>query len=138
MIGLKLVPFVFLAMLMAALGYALKRGQWAERAGVSTIVLGSVLSAIAAHSTAMWHSPETGIFVIDVFVLLTFVTIMARSDRFWPLWITALQIVAVATHIARIVEPQTIPLAYAVAEQLWAYPMLAIITVATIRNRRTT
>lgn len=131
-----LSPSIFLILLLASLGYVLWRGEKAERACVSTMAIGSVVSALAASSAGMWSHGETGIFLVDVAVLLAFMTIMAWSNRFWPLWITAFQIVAVVTHLARFLRPATVPTAYAIAEQLWILPMQAILIAVVWRHHR--
>lgn len=99
--------------------------------------MGSVLSALAANSDGLWEHGETGIFFVDVGLLIALMIIMGHSNRFWPLWITAFQIVAVMTHLARFLRPNTIPIAYAIAEQLWVLPMQAILVVVVCRQYRT-
>jgi len=132
----KLVPAIYLGLLFCVGAYVLWRGQKPERAGLAVILVGSVLSEITAHYDSLWQTGETGIFLVDLAVLFAFMLVLARSDRFWPLWITAFQIVAVVTHLVRFVRPQTVPLAYAVAEQFWVYPMLALLTISTVRLHR--
>lgn len=133
----SLSPIVFLILLIGSLGYVLWRGGKAERGGISAIAIGSVLSALAANSEGPWQHAETGIFVVDVTLLIALMIIMGHSNRFWPLWITAFQIVAVMTHLARFLRPNTIPIAYAIAEELWALPMQAILVAVVCRDRRT-
>ena len=129
----QLSPFIFLALLIATLVFILWRGETAERTCVGIIAVGSVLSAIVTQDR-MFQRAETGIFFVDVTVLLAFMAIMRFSNRFWPLWITALQIVAVVTHIARFLQPQTVPIAYAIAEEFWVLPMQAILAIVVLRR----
>lgn len=130
----QLLPMLFAILMSVVALLVLWRGSRAERAALAAIVAGSVLSGMAAHHDMLWEGGETGIFLVDVAVLCAFIVILAFSDRFWPLWLTAFQIIAVMTHLARFASPRTIPLAYAFAEQLWVYPMLALLTVAAIRR----
>ncbi len=129
-VALTFVPVIFLCILAAALIYVGVRGQDAERWCILAITIGSLATGIAANRGPAWYKAETGIFMVDVATLLAFIVIMARSTRFWPLWITALQIIAVMTHFARFLKPQTVPMAYAVAEQLWVYVMIVILIVS--------
>jgi hypothetical protein len=117
-----------------ALICSLRFGGRSERAGTSTIIIGSIASAAAMHTYQIWRHNETGLFLVDGILLVAFATIMVLSNRFWPIWITALQIIAVITHLARFLRPTTIPYAYAIAEQLWAWIMLTIITGVCIRR----
>lgn len=137
MVIADLVPTVFLALLLAVAIYVVGWGRAPERAGIGIIVIGSLLSGWVAHYGRLWEAGEEGIFVVDLLVLLAFILVLARSDRFWPLWTTAFQFIAVATHLARFASPNTAPLAYAIAEQVWVYPMLILLGITTYRLRST-
>jgi hypothetical protein len=126
---LGLVPILFLLLLIAASIYILAYGETDERRCIVTAVVSSIATWLAANDGPAWYRGEIGIFVVDVATLIAFIVIMARSTRFWPLWITALQTIAVMTHVARFLKPQTVPTAYAVAEQLWAYVVILILIV---------
>lgn len=132
---LNLVPVVYLSILAASLIYICVSGERAERACIIAITIGSLATGLAANRGPAWYEAEVGIFMVDVATLVAFVVIMAKSTRFWPLWITALQNIAVMTHLARFLKPQTVPMAYAVAEQLWVYIMLLILIVSVRQQR---
>lgn len=132
---LTFVPVLYLCILAAALVYIGVRGERAERACIIAITIGSLATGLAANKGPAWYGAEVGIFVVDVATLVAFIVIMAKSTRFWPLWITALQNIAVMTHLARFIKPQTVPMAYAVAEQLWVYIMLLILVVSVRQQR---
>ena len=132
---LRLVPVIYLCILASSLAYIGAKGQRAERECVSAIAIGSLATGLAANPGPAWCDLEVGIFLVDVATLIAFVIIMARSTRFWPLWTTALQIIAVMTHIARSLTPWTSPMAYAVAEQLWVYIMLLILIISVRQQR---
>lgn len=132
---LNLVPLIYLCILAAALVYVGVRGERAERACIIAITIGSLATGLAANKGPAWYGAEVGIFVVDVATMVAFIVIMAKSTRFWPLWITALQNIAVMTHLARFIKPQTVPMAYAVAEQLWVYIMLLILIVSVRQQR---
>lgn len=132
---LHLVPAAFLSLLVAALIYVSVYGQAAERACIIAATIASIATALAANSEATWYRPEIGIFLVDLLTLAAFIAVMAKSRKFWPLWITALQIVAVMTHVARYLKPLTAPLAYAVAEQLWAYIVILILIMSVWMKR---
>lgn len=78
---------------------------------------------------------EVWVALIDVGVLLTFVGIALRSDRFWPLWVSGLQLTTVLAHILRLIQPGLVDLAYAAAMRFWSYPILLIIVAAAYRTR---
>lgn len=132
---LNLVPLIYLCILAASLVYIGVRGERAERACIIAITIGSLATGLAANKGPAWYEAEVGIFVVDVATLVAFIVIMAKSTRFWPLWITALQNIAVMTHLARFIKPQTVPMAYAIAEQLWVYIMLLILIISVRQQR---
>jgi hypothetical protein len=127
----------YLIVLIAACSYAGWRGGWPERTGAAIMVVGSVLTVIAANSFYPgWNSPEAGIFVVDLLVLAAFGNLALSSDRYWPLWVTSFHLIAVTIHLASLVDRSVAALAYASAQEFWAYPMLAGIAVGTWNFRR--
>lgn len=127
----------YLIVLIAACSYAGWRGGWPERAGAAIMVIGSVLTVIAANSFYPgWNSPEAGIFVVDLLVLAAFGNLALSSDRYWPLWVTSFHLIAVTIHLASLADRSVAALAYASAQEFWAYPMLAGIAVGTWNYRR--
>jgi len=79
---------------------------------------------------------EPGDVVIDTLVLLAFVFIALRSDRFWPLWVAGLQLTMSMSHLFKALLPSLMPFAYAAAERFWSYPTLIIIFIGAWRQHR--
>jgi hypothetical protein len=79
---------------------------------------------------------ESGLLVIDIFVLATFVFVALRSPRFWPLWVAGLQLTSSAAHLMKAIDERLLPVAYGAAIALWSYPILIILAVATWRGQR--
>jgi hypothetical protein len=118
-------------------GYALLRGGAPERIGAAIIILGSALTVALGSAWAhRFEHVETGIVAVDVAVLLGFVLLAVFSDRFWPLWVSALQAIGVLTHLARALEPNLMPWAYGVALAMGVYPMLLLVALGTWRHRK--
>ena len=57
-------------------------------------------------------------------MLVAFVVIALRSDRFWPLWVAGLQLTISISHVLKAIQPDLLPIAYGVAERFWSYPIL--------------
>ena len=85
------------------------------------------LRTIAASSSAFWR-------YLLVFAIFTLVAL--RSDRFWPLWISGLQLTATLGHALKAIEFDLVPIAYAVSLRFWSYPILIILAVGTWRSRQ--
>ncbi|WCT72539.1 hypothetical protein PQ455_12945 [Sphingomonas naphthae] len=134
--------------LALACGYAIVRGGRDERLGAAIMIVGSVLTVVAEYQGGKgWWNTRTGVIATDVAVFVAFLVLTLRSNRFWPIWVSALQLIAVATHLAIAIRPfdlrpETIPIvrpllqAYAIALGFWAYPMLALIVLGAHRQHR--
>jgi hypothetical protein len=126
----------FAFLLFGCFFYALARGGWAERIGTLNMVAGS-LATVAVNSplAVRYASVEVSILLVDVAVLLPFLALALRSDLYWPLWTTALQLLVVLGHAARLSHPAMLPFGYGFLLAVWSYPQLAIM-VAAIWARR--
>ena len=113
-------------------GYALLRGDPSAKVVATTVILGSLLSAVLIEQTSeLWQGSEPGIFVIDGIMLVIFVAIMIKSDRFWPIWTTAAQLLSVLAHIGPLLRNAHIAVPFAVSEQLWSWFILAQLAYVT-------
>ena len=116
--------------------YALWRGGGPERA-VAWLMLLATLGTIMVQPTRdHFHDVQVGVLLVDTALFLGLLAVAVQAERFWPLWMTALQGIAVAGHGARAVNPHVIPWAYAVLLVFWAYPMMALLALATWRHRQ--
>ena len=123
--------YVALAITVAV---AFWRGRTSEKWGAVTAVLGSMGSTIVALNQS-WASLEIDLFIIDCVVLASFWYLAFTSDRFWPYWVTGWQLVAVLTHIQRALFEDIMPAPYALLSMYLAYPMLALILIASLSRR---
>ncbi|MCY7280679.1 MAG: hypothetical protein LH610_07260 [Sphingomonas bacterium] len=79
---------------------------------------------------------ESGVFIVDLAVLIGFTAIALRSDRFWPLWVAGLQLTTILAHLLRAMDLNLIPQIYAVAARFWVYPIFLIIVIGTWRSHQ--
>jgi len=54
-----------------------------------------------------------------------------NSGRYWPIWATGFQIVAVATHFASLWIPDIVPIAYQALLSFWSIPILGVMVAGT-------
>lgn len=119
------------------LGYAFRAGGWPERAAAAVMTLGIVLTLLVARIFEhRFTSIEIGVFAVDTAMLVAFFALALAADRFWPIWMTAMQAVSVMGHGAMAVSPDLIPWAYAFAVAVLSYPMMILLAVATKRHRQ--
>jgi hypothetical protein len=130
------VPFYY-ALLALCWIYALRWGGSPERIGATALVVGSVLTLVAAvSSTTEYGSVEIGVFLVDVATLVAFLALALRAERYWTLWIAALQLIGTAGHAVKLMDPNVIPRAYAFVTVFWSYPMLLLIMLGTYRHQQ--
>lgn len=127
---------IFDLFLLICCVYALWRGGAPERIVGATLLIGDALSvaSVVLHHGRYAHE-EYGLFGIDLVILVILTVIALRGKRWWPLIVAGLQLDGVLVHFVHLVAPHTLPLTYLNATALWAYPMVAILAVATSRHR---
>jgi hypothetical protein len=128
---------VFFGTLVATCSYAAWCGGWPERAGATIMVVATVLTIIAAGSfNSSWQGPEAAVALVDLLMLAALVNLALYSDRFWPIWVTSFHLIAVTTHLARLVDQSVAALAYANAAAFWAYPMMITLAYGTWNHQQ--
>jgi hypothetical protein len=127
---------IYRALMFGICGYALIRGK-ADARIVALVFLVGDLATLALRSST-YSTVEMSILVIDIIAFLAFTYAALISDRFWPLWVSGLQLTTSLGHVLKAVDSQLMPLAYAAALRFWAYPILIILAIGTWRSHRRT
>ena len=123
----------FNLLLFACCGYALWKGTRDARIIGATCLVASLASYPFLSNYA---GIEISVLLVDLIVLALFVFVALRSDRFWPLWMAGLHLTTIVGHALRMMSGDLVPLAYAVALRMWAYPELIILVVAVWRGEQ--
>jgi hypothetical protein len=129
--------YLFRGLLIATCGYALWRGRRDERI-VALICLVATVATHAALSplSVRYARIESGLLLVDLAALASFIFIALRSPRYWPLWIAGFQLTSSMAHAMKAIDIHLMPQAYGTAVALWSYPILIILAVGTWRGRR--
>lgn len=124
---------IFDLLLFASCGYAILCGRRDAR-----IVAGVCIAAnFASYAVASrYQGVELGVLAIDLLAFIAFTLVALHSDRFWPLWVSGLQLTTTLGHAMKAIEVDLVPIAYAVSLRFWSYPILIILAVATWRSRK--
>jgi len=125
---------IYRALMYGICGYALLRGK-ADARIVAAVFLAGDLATLTLRSST-YSSVETSILIVDILAFLAFTYAALISDRFWPLWVSGLQLTTSLGHLFKAIDTNLLPLAYAAALRFWAYPILIILAVGTWRSRR--
>ncbi len=131
------VPIAFLMLLAGSSAFAFWKGDRSLRIVAAIVVVGSILSAIAQrHNPVPWQYGEMGTLLVDFTMLGAFGAIMFSSNRFWPIWMTAAQLLTVIAHFGPVLRHSHIAIPFAISEQIWSWLILAQLIAATALHRR--
>ena len=134
---IMLPRYFYWAVLLAICAYAWWRGRSDERLAALACFAASLVSLLVLSPWQQRYSGvELGVFVVDACALAVFARIALQSERFWPLWVSGLQLTTSMAHLIKAVDIDLLPLAYGAAARFWSYPILLIIAVGTWRGHR--
>jgi len=130
-------PIIYHLILASICGYALWRGQYDERV-TAVVCLAATLATRLALSpiSQRYSSVEVGVLIVDSLTFLAFTYVALRSDRFWPLWVSGLQLTTTLAHFMKAIDSDLFPQAYAAAGRFWGYPILLILAVGAYRTNK--
>jgi hypothetical protein len=128
---------IFNALLIGSCSYAWLRGREDERIVAAVCVTASLVSlAVLSSFRTLYSNVELGVLTVDMVTLAAFTYVALRSDRFWPLWVSGLQLTTSVAHFLKLFDPTLLPIAYSAAARMWSYPILIILAVGTWRSHR--
>lgn len=132
-----MIPLLYWSILTLTCGYALLRGHVDERVAAGMCIGASIISVLVLSPMSVrYTSLEEGEMAVDLIVFAVFLMVALRSDRFWPLWITGLQLTTILAHLLKAIDFKLLPAAYGAAERFWSYPILIVIAVGAWRQHR--
>lgn len=127
----------FETVLLAASLYAIVRGGAPERAvGVMLLLAGFATLAIPITQLNPYWTVEWNRLSIDVALFLGLTAVALRANRFWPLWVAALQLLTIGVHGVRMYDPAVLPVVYARLTSQLAYPVCIVTFIGALRYRR--
>ena len=125
---------LFYALLLANCGYALVSGGKPERLAAAMLLAATVLSKLVAlEMLGHFRGFEPDIFWVDVALLLGLTALALNTDRYWPIWMTALHAYTVIAHLGALANPGTV-LVYMINSAVVSYPIVTMVGIATWRH----
>lgn len=129
-------PFVFIPLLALICVYAFLRGGKDERAVALICIAGTVATnLVIAPLSERYLDVDHGILFVDLAVLAGFTAVALQTRRYWPLWVAGLQLTTTFGHVFKAIDQDLLPQAYGASLQFWAYPILLILAIGTLRTR---
>lgn len=122
---------LFILLLWGSFFFAIVKGGRSERAVAIIMLVGVEMSHfVLSPISVRYHGVELGVLFVDVLTFAALFAVGLTTQKFWPLWVTAMQGVGLMAHLSGVL-PDVIPYAYANAVQLWSWPMLITLSVGT-------
>jgi hypothetical protein len=132
-----MAPTVFRILLVLVALYAFIRGSRDERLVGLMCLAGTLLTHFVwSPLSQRFAGLETHVLAVDIVVFAGFLWVALRSERFWPLWITGLQLTTILGHVLKAVDTGLFSRAYGAALMFWGYPILLILAAGTWRGAR--
>lgn len=117
--------------------YAFIRGGRPERVAAILLLAAAAGTFAVPYETMRSYTIVDRLGVgIDLALLCGLVALALFANRFWPIWLAALHLLAIASHGIKAAEPTFFPWLYAFMTAKMAYPMLLILLIGTMRHRR--
>lgn len=128
---------IYTGLFSASCLYALLRGGAPERAVATVMIFGVVATRFVLNPVPRrYYGVETGVFIVDALVLIAFLAIALRANRFWPMGVVMLHGMSVLAHLLKLWDVKLIRAAYLVMLAIWIYPQLLLLVLGTFRHRQ--
>lgn len=131
-----MMPVLFFTLLFASCFYAAFRGGTPERVAAAILIAAVAASAVALGTSAhRYMRTEIADMAVDTAMTLAFVALALKAQRYWPIWVSMVQVDIVATHLVMF-SAETQPFSYWLMQALWSYPAPILLAIGTVRHRR--
>lgn len=131
---IALPPWLGFVVMFVVCSGAFIRGGVEER-----LTAGGLLTNVAATVVLRdpsWPQLQRAGFAIDVLFLVLLLVIALRTVKFWPLAAAGFQLLAVLTHVAKMIDPELEQWAYITAIVIWTYLLLIALGVGVWNSWR--
>jgi hypothetical protein len=112
--------------------YALLAGGKAERRAAVILTLAWIFTMLVRRPFAIRYTTvEYGILAVDALMLAALLGVALTSTRRWPVWMAALQLISVITHLVRALYPTENWRGYQTILAVDSWLILALLAAAT-------
>jgi hypothetical protein len=117
--------------------YAIRCGGMPERT-VGIVILSGVAVDPLLHEflRVRFATVDPTHLLIDSVSFIAFLAVSLRAHRFWPLWLSAFQLLSLGAHGAKAMNLSIHPVVYSAMTVAWAYGMLFLLIGATRYHQR--
>ncbi len=111
--------------------FALLKGGNTEKAGASAYLMAWFASLVVQQESPRADQAPHGVFFIDLILLAVFAVLALRSNRAWPIWAGAIQLLTVLCHLILLMNGRTPVSALFTIMNLNGYLIIICLTVGT-------
>lgn len=129
-----LFEILFWMLLVVACLYSALLGGTSGRVGTALFIAATIATDIA-NDAKDWLQTNWSIASIDVALLIGLYIFALKSRCYWPLWVTAFQLITVVTHVATIFAPAFRDDIYFGFSGLWSLMTLVAMVVGVAVDR---
>lgn len=131
---IRIVLFVLLQ--FAVSFFAIRRGGAPERVVGWMLLVAEFLNLVGGVPAGGFRIVAQSQFFADVALFGGLLIVALRANRFWPIWLAALQLIAIGVHGVRAIDGFLVPYAYYKSLEKIAYPMCLALAVGTYHYLR--
>jgi hypothetical protein len=128
---------IFIVFLAGVTGYAMMRGGMPERLTALALAMAYLLSVgLQSAMPARYAHVEIGIMAVDLTLFGVLVALALYADRWWTLWVAAMQGLGAGAHVIKAIDSETIRVVYAILAVAWSYPIVLLLLIGTVRHQQ--
>jgi hypothetical protein len=116
------------ATLLVASIIAFRHGGRDEQIAAAAFIIATVVTRLF-HTT--YAHVELSVLAVDGTLLIGLLALAFTSDRFWPMYAAAFQLLGTVVHVASMAETGDFAWAYAVGLIFWSYAVMAALVAGT-------
>lgn len=116
--------------------YAAVKGGPEGRMAAALMMLRSGATLVAGLVNHNWQVTDWPLLIIEALSLSAFLALVFHSDRYWLIWSSACEALALLIHLATIWQPHVTPLVYQSLQNFWAIPMQLFMVHGIARDRK--
>jgi hypothetical protein len=114
-----------------ALCFGGREGKW-----FTIIFVISILLTIPAQMAGSWRETQVWLGVVDFGLLVGLFHLMLHTDRYWPIWAAACQLMTVLTHVVTMLLHSFSDRIYAGLSTIWVIPLMLFVIIGIELDRK--
>jgi hypothetical protein len=131
---IMLPPWLAVLATVMVCGGALWKGAAEERATGAAILV--AIAATRGLRDYSWPVLQRGDFIADTLLFLFLFVMAMRTRKYWPLAAAGFQLLAVMTHIGKMLDPAVQQWAYLTAQIIWTWLVMGALAVGALNAWR--